>query len=242
MNVTSLMHKTRFAAVSGLLIASGLVVGPAAPAAAAPADETPDCTEDKCVALTFDDGPGQYTDELLDMLDEHDAKATFYVLGSNVDSFTDEVERMAEDGHEVGNHTWDHADLTTISAEEIEEDLDRTDEAISEITGEDPGTMRPPYGALNDTARDAIDHPVLLWDVDTLDWQSRDSDKILDVTLDETTDGSVVLFHDIHETSVDAIPDVLEELEDEDYEFVTVSDLFDDELEPGTAYTDARSK
>jgi peptidoglycan/xylan/chitin deacetylase (PgdA/CDA1 family) len=192
------------------------------------------------VALTFDDGPGKYTDELLDVLDEHDAKATFYVLGSNIDNFEDTVERMAEDGHEVGNHTWDHDDLATLSADQIKDDLERTDRAIADVTGEKPATMRPPYGSLSDTAREAIHHPILLWDVDTLDWQHRDSDKILDITLDETDQGSVVLFHDIHESSVDAIPDVLDELAEQDYEFVTVTDLFEDDLEPGTAYSDAR--
>ena len=242
MNVTSSIRKATVGTTGGLLITSGLLLGAAAPAAAAPSDGAPDCTEVKCVALTFDDGPGQYTDELLDVLYEHDAKATFYVLGSKVDHFKGEVKRMAKEGHEVGNHTWDHDDLATLSAEQIKDDLTRTDEAIAEITGEEPATMRPPYGSLNDTAREAIDHPMLLWDVDTLDWQNRDADKILDITLDETDDGSVVLFHDIHETSVDAIPDVLDELADQEYHFVTVSDLFEDDLESGTAYSDARPK
>ncbi|GAA1077873.1 polysaccharide deacetylase family protein [Nocardiopsis exhalans] len=249
------MRKATVGTTGSLLLASGLVLSASVPAAAAPtapadrifrgedsSDRAPDCTEAKCVALTFDDGPGEYTDELLDVLDEHDAKATFYVLGSKIGKFEDTVERMAEDGHEVGNHTWDHEDLATLSADQIKDDLERTDRAIADVTGEKPATMRPPYGSLSDTAREAIHHPILLWDVDTLDWQHRDSDKILDITLDETDQGSVVLFHDIHESSVDAIPDVLDELADQDYEFVTVTDLFEDDLEPGTAYSDARPK
>lgn len=247
------MRKATVGTAGGLLITSGLVLGTSASAAAAPAapadrifrgevssDTAPDCTEAKCVALTFDDGPGKYTDELLDVLDEHDAKATFYVLGSKIGHFEDTVERMAEDGHEVGNHTWDHDDLATLSADQIKDDLERTDRAIADVTGEKPATMRPPYGSLNDTAREAIHHPILLWDVDTLDWQHRDSDKIVDITLNGTDQGSVVLFHDIHESSVEAIPDVLDGLAEQDYQFVTVSDLFEGDLEPGTAYSDAR--
>ncbi|MGW5877435.1 polysaccharide deacetylase family protein [Nocardiopsis terrae] len=240
MNVTSLMHKASVGTAGGLLITSGLLLSTAVPAAASPTDRSPDCTEVKCVALTFDDGPGQYTDELLDTLEEHNARATFYLLGSRVSSYEEEVERMAEQGHEVGNHTWKHDDLATLSAEQIQDDLDHTDKAISEITGRTPATMRPPYGSLDDTARGAIDHPMMLWDVDTLDWEHRDGDRILDITEDETRAGSVVLFHDIHRTSVDAIPDVLEQMAANDYHFVTVSYLFDHELEAGTAYSNAR--
>src|SRR5690606_26115302 len=147
------------------------------------------------------DGPGEYTDELLDILEEHNARATFYLLGSKVGGHKDEVRRMAEEGHEVGNHTWKHDDLATLSADEIKDDAERTDEAIAEVTGEKPRTMRPPYGSLDDTAREAVEQPIVLWDVDTLDWQNRDVGKILDITKDETADGSVILLHDIHETS-----------------------------------------
>ncbi|WP_017586286.1 polysaccharide deacetylase family protein [Nocardiopsis ganjiahuensis] len=238
------MHRTTVGTAGGLLITSGLLLGAAAPAAAAPSDvsaKSPDCSKVKCVALTFDDGPGEYTDELLDILEEHNARATFYLLGSKVGSHKAEVRRMAEEGHEVGNHTWKHDDLATLSADEIKDDAERTDEAIAEVTGEKPRTMRPPYGSLDDTAREAVEQPIVLWDVDTLDWQNRDVDKILDITKDETADGSVILLHDIHETSVDAVPGLLDELKGDDFHFVTVSYLFDGDLEAGTAYSDARS-
>ncbi len=237
------MHKTTVGTAGGLLITSGLLLGAAAPASAAPTPEkSPDCSKVKCVALTFDDGPGKYTDELLDSLGEHSANATFYLLGSNVGDYEEVVERMAEEGHEVGNHTWDHDDLATLSADQIKDDAQRTDRAIADITGEKPRTMRPPYGSLNDTVREAVEQPIMLWDVDTLDWQNRDADKILDIAKDETAEGSVILLHDIHETSVDAVPDLLDELAGDGYHFVTVSYLFDGELEVGTAYSDARSR
>lgn len=231
----------RKAATGGVLATTGLLTLTTLPAAADTERTEPDCADVKCVALTFDDGPGEYTDELLDVLDENDAKATFYVLGSKLDSHSEEVERMVEEDHEVGNHTWDHADLATLSASEIKDDLQRTDKAIKDVTGQTPTTMRPPYGSLSDTARETIDKPMLLWDVDTLDWDHRDPETTVDIAAEETAEGSVLLFHDIHETTVEAIPEVLETLSEDGYEFVTVDEMMGSEVEPGTAYSDARS-
>lgn len=202
---------------------------------------TLDCQRLKCVALTFDDGPGEHTGKLLDSLAEYDARATFYVLGSLVDEFPEPVERMAEEGHELGNHTWKHDDLAQMSAKEIKKDIERTNEAVREVTGSDPPTIRPPYGSLNGTVRRSVDQPLVLWDVDTLDWRSRDTEDVSEQALDNTVPGSVVLFHDIHETSVEAIPDVLAGLHRQGYHFVTVTDIFGyQELAPGDVYTDAR--
>lgn len=199
------------------------------------------CERLKCVALTFDDGPGEYTDELLDHLGEYDARATFYVMGSLVSEFPDVVERTHAEGHEMGNHTWKHDDLTTLSAEGVAEDLKRTDEAIQEVTGVAPPTLRPPYGAMNGTVSDATEHPIILWDVDTMDWQNRDTGAVAKHALDESKPGSVVLFHDIHKSTVDAIPDVLEGMHAEGFHFVTVSEIFgEDGLKPGQPHTDAR--
>ena len=242
----------------GLVSALGACVALAAPATAAPtadpvgtdhigptvlgglSGDLRDCARLKCVALTFDDGPGEHTDELLDTLADYDAKATFYVLGSKVAGNTDTLQQMAEEGHEIGNHSWDHDDLATLSAGDVEKDMARTNDVIREATGTEPATVRPPYGSLDDTARSAIDQALVLWDVDTLDWQSRDADAVTDVTLDETAPGSVVLFHDIHESTVEAIPSVLAGLHRQGYHFVTVDELFPDVLEPGDVYTDAR--
>ncbi|WP_110051338.1 polysaccharide deacetylase family protein [Nocardiopsis sp. L17-MgMaSL7] len=200
-----------------------------------------DCERLKCVALTFDDGPGEHTEELLDHLGEYDARATFYVMGSLVGEFPEIVERTHAEGHEMGNHTWKHDDLTTLSAEGVAEDLKRTDEAIQEVTGVAPPTLRPPYGAMNSTVSDATEHPIILWDVDTMDWQNRDTGAVAKHALDESKPGSVVLFHDIHKSTVDAIPDVLEGMHAEGFHFVTVSEIFgEDGLKPGQPHTDAR--
>ncbi|MFD3684032.1 polysaccharide deacetylase family protein [Nocardiopsis sp. NPDC058631] len=200
-----------------------------------------DCERLKCVALTFDDGPGEHTDELLDMLAEYDASATFYVLGSLVDEFPEPVARMAAEGHELGNHTWKHDDLAGLSAEAVKSDIERTNQAVHDVIGSDPPTIRPPYGSLNGRVRETVEQPLILWDVDTLDWQSRDTDAISEHALTNAVPGSVVLFHDIHRTSVQAIPDVLAGLHREGYHFVTVTDIFgDEELAPGRVYTDAQ--
>ncbi|WP_067603815.1 polysaccharide deacetylase family protein [Nocardiopsis listeri] len=235
--LSELGYQARDAAVHGNASAESLDLGPEATTEGT----TLDCAQAKCVALTFDDGPGEHTEALLDSLDDYQAKATFYVLGSLVGEFPDVVERTAAEGHEVANHTWKHDDLATMSDDAIRKDLQRTDDAIEEITGEAPVTMRPPYGSLNATVRSATGHPLILWDVDTLDWQSRDTKAVSEHALAETRAGSVVLFHDIHKSSVDAIPKVLAGLHEEGYHFVTVKDLFGlDGMEAGEVVTDAR--
>ncbi|CAL9340128.1 hypothetical protein SUDANB121_00261 [Nocardiopsis dassonvillei] len=202
---------------------------------------TLDCSRLKCVALTFDDGPGEETERLLDMLAEYDARATFYVLGSLVSEFPEVVERTHAEGHEMGNHSWKHDDLAGKSEAGVADDIRRTNEAVREVTGSDPLTIRPPYGSLNGTVRKAVDQPLILWDVDTMDWRSRDTAKVAGHALEHTVPGSVVLFHDIHPSTVDAVPEVLEGLHRQGYHFVTVTDLFGlEELSPGDVYTDAR--
>ena len=202
---------------------------------------TLDCERLKCVALTFDDGPGEHTDRLLEMLADYDAHATFYVLGSLAEEHPEILERMHSQGHELGNHTWKHDDLAGMNAEEVRADIERTNTVISQVTGVEPPTIRPPYGSLSETVHDTVEQPLILWDVDTLDWQNRDSDAVAEHAIDNAAPGSVLLFHDIHETTVDAIPDVLENLHGRGYHFVTVADLFGfNELSSGESYTDAR--
>ena len=200
-----------------------------------------DCARLKCVALTFDDGPGEHTGRLMDILAEYDARATFYVLGRLVGEFPEVLQRMDAEGHELGNHTWKHDDLADMSAEQVRADITRTNEAVREVTGSEPPTIRPPYGSLNDTVSGAVEQPLILWDVDTQDWQSRDSDKVADHALTHSETGSVVLFHDVHEQSVEAVPEVLEGLHEQGYHFVTVTDLFGaGGMDSGEVLTDAR--
>ncbi|MFC6580360.1 polysaccharide deacetylase family protein [Planomonospora parontospora] len=199
---------------------------PAAPAQEPAAQASADCRRIKCVALTFDDGPGRYTGTLLRHLAAYRARATFYVVGRNVAENPGVVRRAVEAGHEIGNHTWSHHDLTRLPAAAIRADLARTDRAVERAAGVTPETVRPPYGAHNTAVRRQTKRPVVLWSVDTEDWRHRDSSAVARRAIKGAAPGAVILFHDIHPTTVKAIPKVLKSLSARGYRFVTVSELF----------------
>jgi peptidoglycan/xylan/chitin deacetylase (PgdA/CDA1 family) len=199
---------------------------------------TIDCDRVPCVALTFDDGPGADTPLLLKHLEAYSAKATFYVLGQLTEGDPDTVRAAMEAGHEIANHSWKHDNLATKSGNAVQDDIEKTWKAIEEATGVTRTTVRPPYGSYNETTQASIDYPLILWDVDTLDWQHRDTEKTIEAAVSGTRPGSIVLFHDIHRPTVDAIPEVLSQLHAKGYHFVTVTELFGGRtLEPGVAYT-----
>jgi peptidoglycan/xylan/chitin deacetylase (PgdA/CDA1 family) len=184
------------------------------------------CHKVKCVALTFDDGPGPYTLTLLRHLAAYHAHATFFVVGQNVAARPDVVRQEVAAGHEVGNHTWSHPDLTRLSAAAIRSQLARTDRAVKAAAGIVPDVVRPPYGAVNGRVRRQTGRPFVLWSVDTLDWRYRSSARVARVSLRQVRPGSVILFHDIHPTTVKALPKVLKGLAKRGYHFVTISELY----------------
>jgi len=182
----------------------------------------------KYVALTFDDGPHKdMTPRILDILKKYNAKATFYVLGNRVSYYPDVVKRAYEEGHEIGNHTWTHPDLTNLSKEELLKEIDTTSNEIAKVTGKAPTTIRPPYGAFNDALKQYLNMPIITWSVDTLDWKHRNKEKITQTVQNMTTNGSIILMHDIHESSADALEDILVNLTQQGYHFVTVSELLE---------------
>ncbi|GAA3840195.1 hypothetical protein GCM10022226_73290 [Sphaerisporangium flaviroseum] len=198
------------------------------------------CEQIKCVALTFDDGPFDYTGKVLDMLAEHHAKATFFVVGHMVNAQTGfTLRRMVSEGHELGNHSWDHPTLTALSHEALRGQLERTQEVVRAVTGTTMRLMRPPYGATDgkvaeETARAGLAQ--IMWDLDTLDWRDRDS-ALVARRASAAPPGSVVLMHDIHKSTVEAVPRLLRELDAKGYTFVTVSELYGTrELTPGKRY------
>lgn len=192
-----------------------------------------DCMVKKCIALTFDDGPGPYTEQLLDYLDDYDAKATFFVVGSRVGEYDDVAKQIHQRGHQIGAHSWDHDDLTSKGSEGVIDDTTRTNQAIFDATGVEVEVMRPPYGATNNSVVRAVDMPQILWSVDTEDWRYRDSDRVAEHVKDSVGRGDIVLMHDIHKSSVNAVPEILESLTEDGYEFVTVDTLLGDDLEVG---------
>ena len=184
------------------------------------------------IALTFDDGPDKkLTPQLLDLLAKHHIKATFFVLGQLVTENPEIVARAAREGHEIGNHSWSHPNLLKMSDEAVRKQLRQTDDAIKQATGKRPTLMRPPYGNLNTRQKnwvhDEFGYRIILWDVDPLDWKKPGPPVVCRRIVSETRPGSIVLSHDIHAGTLQAMPDTFDQLEAKGFKFVTVSELID---------------
>ncbi|HEX3827487.1 MAG TPA: polysaccharide deacetylase family protein [Sporichthyaceae bacterium] len=208
--------------------------------APAPLPDTPNCLVVRCVALTFDDGPIADTGRLLGILASAGVKATFFDVGEMAAQSPDAVRAELAAGHEVGNHSWSHPQLTRLSDGQVGDQVDRTAQELASIDGLHPMLFRPPYGAVNDrvcAVLAAQGDPVILWSVDTLDWLHRNADSVYRRAVDGVRPGSIVLMHDIHPTTVDAVPRIIAELTRRGYTFVTVSELYGGNLEPGAIYT-----
>lgn len=187
-------------------------------------------TDRPYVALTFDDGPHpQNTPRLLDMLRERGVPATFYVVGRSVDTHPEIVRRMVREGHEVANHTWNHSYLTRLGAAGVKSQIEQTERAIRAATGVGSTNMRPPYGAtnaaLNRRMNEEFGMDVVLWSVDPQDWRHRNAGRVASFIIENTKPGDIILAHDIHVTTVDAMPRVLDALLAKGFRFVTVSEL-----------------
>ena len=178
------------------------------------------------VALTFDDGPHRiYTKNLLDGLRERGVKATFFVVGENIPGNEDLIRQMEEDGHLIGNHTYDHADISKLSDEENCRELQKTSDLIKEITGHGTAYVRPPFGNWKDTMDCRITMISVKWTIDTLDWKNRNVREIIGKVMQQISDQDIILMHDYYETSVEAALQIVDRLLEEGYEFVTVEDL-----------------
>ncbi|WP_372841327.1 polysaccharide deacetylase family protein [Phaeovulum sp.] len=174
-------------------------------------------TDKPFVALTFDDGPHPvHTPRLLDILRAHGATATFYVVGQMVRRYPDVVKRIADEGHEIGNHTWSHADLLSLGDSDVLREIDRANEAIWRATGHLPVTMRPPYGAITSYQSRMLHEnrllPTVMWSVDPSDYRRPGADVVASRIVTKARGGSIVLAHDIHAPTVDAMPAALEGL------------------------------
>jgi peptidoglycan/xylan/chitin deacetylase (PgdA/CDA1 family) len=182
------------------------------------------------IAMTFDDGPSEtLTPKLLDLLAAHHIKATFFVIGENVAEHPEIVARAAREGHEIANHSWSHPNFGKMSDESVRHQLQQTDDAIKNATGKRPTLLRPPYGSI--TARekrwihDEFGYDIILWDVDPYDWKRPGPAVVRARILKETRPGSIVLSHDIHPGTIEAMPSTFDELEAKGFKFVTVSEL-----------------
>ncbi|MBF8192265.1 polysaccharide deacetylase family protein [Nonomuraea sp. K274] len=188
-----------------------------------------DCARAKCVALTFDDGPGPDTGRLLDTLQRFGARATFFAVGSNAAAQPGFLNRMNAEGHLVGNHSWMHRDMSKQSSSKIADSLARTAAAVEAANGQPPTLMRPPYGAVSQDLANVARNmglPLVGWDVDTQDEHGGDAADITDRVVRETHPTAIVLMHDINPNTVDAVPDILKRLRGKGYSFVTVPELY----------------
>lgn len=183
--------------------------------------------DDKVVALTFDDGPSKYTDKILDILKKHDACGTFFVIGNKVNFYDGTLNRMINEGSEIGNHSYNHKWLNRLSEKEFKEELNKTQEAVKKATGFTPKLFRPTYGGYSDKLKSYTDLTFVLWDVDSSDWKVKKKEKILNNIIPNVKDGSIILMHDNHEYSLNAIESVVKALKEKGYSFVTVSELLE---------------
>ena len=195
----------------------------------------------KYVALTFDDGPGKYTKELVDLLVKNNVKASFFMVGQNIKNYKSSVKYAYDNGMEICNHSQNHKNLKNLSKEDIEYEINSVDDMLEEIIGERARYYRSPGGNQNENVLNTISKPCILWNVDTRDWESRDTQKIISKTLKEVDDGDIILMHEIYKTTLDAVEPIIIKLKEKGYNFVTVTELYKIKgvpLENGKIYYD----
>lgn len=178
------------------------------------------------VALTFDDGPNpQYTGRILSVLEANYSHATFFVVGTNAEKYPEMLQAIVSSGNEIGNHTYSHANLTDIASADVEEEIDKVNRAVKKATGEIATVIRPPYGAYDDEVLSQLQQPVVLWDLDTEDWDSRNAQTIVDNILANVEDGDIILMHDIYDSTAEAVELLIPRLKEMGYQVVSVSEM-----------------
>lgn len=197
----------------------------------------------KMIALTFDDGPNYNTSKVIDVLNKYDIKATFFVLGSRAINNKDILKKMADSGMEIGNHTYNHLLLTKYDENKIRSEIEDTSEVIYSATKKRPKLLRPSYGSVNNKIKKVANMPIIIWDIDTLDWKYHNSKRITSRVVNKVRDGDIILMHDIYSASLNALSNIIPILQDNGYEFVTIDELFyykGISLENGKVYGYAR--
>lgn len=179
----------------------------------------------KMVALTYDDGPSIYTPRVLKTLKENNAVATFFVVGNRVPTYSDTVKKAHDMGCEIGNHTYEHKNLTRVSEAEVRRQISRTNKNVKKVTGQTPVIMRPTGGATNPNVKQWVGMPSIIWSIDTLDWKTRNADSTKKAVLDHVKDSDIVLMHDLYSATASASETIIPELVKRGYQLVTVSEL-----------------
>lgn len=189
----------------------------------------PDIDPDKpMIALTFDDGPyDPVTNRILDILEKYDARATFFVLGLQLETYGETLKRIYSLGCQIGNHSYNHKYLHSLSVEEIHKEIDNTNNLIREILNIEVKIVRPPYGSPNDYLKEVIPYPLVLWSVDPKDWKSLNKDAIISEVVNKVEDGDIVILHDTYPTTADACEVIIPRLIEDGYQLVTVDELME---------------
>ena len=237
-----MMRSGAAAALALLLLiawaAAPWVAGASVPAAAWTAAETP-----KLIALTFDDGPRRSTTTaLLDGLEARGVRATFFLIGKQLDHNEDLIRRMDAQGHQIGIHTYDHVSLTGLSRADFDAQVALTRQKLMAILGHDGFLLRPPYGAVDEAVRKNAGCPIILWSIDPEDWGDQNAPREVEHVVSHARDGAIILMHDIFPASVEAALEIVDRLHAQGYLFVTVEELFAARhiaLEPGETYSQA---
>lgn len=236
----------KFRRIFLLLVAAitlGLMIAPKAYICSS--SQAKNSTAEKYVALTFDDGPkADTTARLLDGLRDRGAKATFFLVGKQIAANASIVQRMKEEGHQIGNHTWDHSELQGMSAAAVTEEISKTDFALRRLLGDDDYWVRPPYGKIDPDQKKLFSVPIVKWSLDPWDWKLKNVNEDIDAVLKQVKPGDIILMHDTVPESVDAALQIIDSLQTKGFVFVTVKELLEKKgIEPQTSvmyYSDKR--
>jgi len=193
----------------------------------------------KYIAFTFDDGPNYNTSSVIDVLNKYNVSATFFVMGKNIIGNEKIIEKMKNSKMEIGNHTYNHLLLTKYNNEIIKKEINKTNELIFSITKSYPALLRPSYGSVNKKIKKVSEMPIVIWNIDTLDWKYKDSDRIANKILKNVKDGDIILMHDIYKSTLNSLEKVIPRLQEEGFKIVSVSELFyykNINLEKGKVY------
>ena len=178
------------------------------------------------IALTFDDGPyAPVGNRIMDSLEKYNGRATFFVVGNRVAEYQTEIKRMHDNGHEIANHTYGHKYLNKLGADEIRSQVELCNQAVAAVTGESPRLVRLPGGNKNDTVLGNVNYPMIMWNIDTLDWKTKNADKTVQAVIGKVKDGDIVLMHELYTASGDAAVTLIPALTERGYQLVTVSEL-----------------
>lgn len=199
--------------------------------------------ETKLVAFTFDDGPSKYTLDIANILEEYNASATFFEVGYNIKAHPEITKELSERGFEIANHTTDHSKLTKLTEAKYLSKINDNNAIFKELTGKDMPYLRPPYGSYNDKIKASAGVPIVTWSLDTRDWESRNKDKVIEMVINNIKEGDIILFHDLYESTRNAVKELMPLLKEQGYQAVSVGELFKSKgitLEAGTSYRYAR--